>query len=318
VSPVININAASFQMHSKPPIPAAAVKALSTHSRSLKVLEIQHLQRPAFASLSSLGDCRNLEGLYLHVEHRDLEPSWAAERHWLIDTMTEWLSNCADLRKLRLEGVPFCDEIVQNILKSPQVRLEVLSLLLENEITEEFCEALSLQTNLRNLTIRYPPGNTAGESHTEAVQMTFARAVARLQNLTRIDLKFPLAHAALEHIYQSIPSLRHVMLNLQSLDDRHIGALGGLTKLVTLGVMAETSTVTVDAVQRMLDTFAAHPDSDHRNERFTWKKAVELQEFIRKHWGGSFDVVPNPRVGPDDVAGSLPYTHVPPPPESLA
>lgn len=293
----------SFTISSINEIGQEAFKALSAHSSSLKYLVLQSLQRPALTSLNILCHCRALEKFTLEASTIAEEFEWQSTVKQVFEHVVPWLSACADLRTLEMTKVPNATALLGEVLKSPDVRLTMLSVkLLESD--ETFFSSLGHQTQLRHLLIdaKYLL-DVSDPRHTKLVD-----SICSCPELRELTLQNgPLERVDLQRICQRAPLLEDLTFEGE-VTDEVLPVLAQLShlKVLTVNGLSLFSFVGLHSFiqQLAMDEKASHANisisvADQTGAKLSEDEEALVQMEVARLFNGRFEVTD--RQDPDEL-----------------
>jgi hypothetical protein len=229
---------------------------------------------------------------------------WEDEAPRHAQRIAEWLSSCSNLKALTLVSIPFMQQIVTRVLSS-QIRLNSLILsLLVGHLTDEFYEALSKQTELLELNIRWRDNDLPSDLR-QYRQERLVQTIISLPKLKVLSLEEILQQENLELIVQSLLDLEHVELRVRTLDDRCVATLARLQSLKSVKLFGASSTATAEVTRQFLQELAARHQGDFSDEPSVMflaegrHKGFSRKEYrsLREQFGTDvFMMVPKPNL----------------------
>lgn len=254
---------------------------------------------------------RDLESVSLDLDrtwiHANEATDWQGEPPD-VQPIAKWLSSCSRLKNLTLRYFPFLQPIFAQAFGSSPIRLTSLKLtLLIQFISDEMWEALSKQTELEKLEIRWltlaDVPNTVHQSRRERL----VQLVTSCRKLQALTLDEDLHYDDLQLI-MSLPDLQDINLVVHHLDDRCVASLANLISGRSIKLYGITSTATAEATRRLLEViFERHGGeyygdlciwfrTTHQHQGFTKREFIELRQLMKDQFYGLglFNLTPEP------------------------
>ena len=150
----------------------ALFKALSRHAGSLTALRLRNLTPGAFASLDQLKNCTGLKFLSLGGD------KWTSSHASVDSGIVAWLQNCSRLKTLEISSLSSGSHILQEVLRSPNVRLTDLSVEACREGNAPWYTSLHHQQSLKCLCIDLTYVGTADGIFEAISQLSELRALS--------------------------------------------------------------------------------------------------------------------------------------------
>ncbi|KAI0128722.1 hypothetical protein BJ170DRAFT_622715 [Xylariales sp. AK1849] len=279
----------SFQILSYNDISERALAALNMHGGSLKALRLGSLSSHATKCLNVLPNCVALETLNIeNRKHDQIDLTTCGEG--LIKEITAWIQNCKNLRDLTFTDVKDALLIVKDILNTPNIQLNSLSLEGFSSQSEEVSfatwAALGLHGSLEELTLGGQDGTPDGLVIHENPPL--ASSICKLQNLKVLRLiRAVVRTAELRQMVAALPGLTELKFGGEWADDQALESLSNLRGLKVLLINA-LSVFTYEALQ----SFALklnHADHsginvDIVNQMGGWKLSQECEAQLSEYF----------------------------------
>ncbi|KAK3990216.1 hypothetical protein QBC44DRAFT_73200 [Cladorrhinum sp. PSN332] len=292
----------SFTIRSRNDLCSKTFEALTiSHSRSLRRLTLQDLDRVALLALPRLSSCVDLEKLVL-------EGGWGASTfQWEDESlreMKEWLKRCKRLKELELTIIAKATEILNEVLRHGDQAISLTSLTLKLvDHKPEFYQSLASQTNLRRLTLKIVDDSILGA--TDGRRDLFVNALCKMEHLRELDTNELFTSADIEKISRSTHKLEELVLNGDIIRDAFIKELSRMKHLKSINIFGPSS-ITPASLKLLVKEFERHKDeidsalhdglliwiANQMSEvYFPSSEEFLLTEWVRDSFGGKFDIM---------------------------
>ena len=286
-----------FEMISWNSIGAASFDALGRH-KTLQELKLANLSPEAMQNLNQLKDCTELHTLELEDNTR-LTQLEAAHNDVFVEVVA-WLGSCTKLRDLSLKNFSDATAILSQILSSPNLKLNKLSLegyYVRFANSRLFHTALSEQKSLESVWLK---GN--GEDTTSDDLQIMVDGLSNVRNLRELVLKDVSDEFQEEHIASlalSLPLLEEFWTSGDVVSSNLLPALTQLKHLKSLTLYAMTQ-FTCDEIIDFLSQLDMRTQqgfnmslmaSDPNQGNLSDTEQDLIRDYVRANLDGRFDFV---------------------------
>ncbi|KAI0468337.1 hypothetical protein F4859DRAFT_211895 [Xylaria cf. heliscus] len=231
-----------FEILSRNNLDGATFTALNTHAESLRVLHLRSLLPTSIGSLHLLSTCTALESLVIEMEVADGSglDSFSQDE---VAKVAKWISGCKALRELDFNHIRDALPILNEVLQSPEIRLEKLLIQdyqsASTETTSATWGALGQQDRLESLTIASQDSSLDGlvlSHHPELMD-----SICRLSKLVNLNLMQAWVSCTdICRIATALPCLEELSFGGELVDEEVLKHLSRLPQLVLLSINAIT------------------------------------------------------------------------------
>ncbi|KAI1306573.1 hypothetical protein F5Y03DRAFT_134436 [Xylaria venustula] len=230
----------TFEILSRNNLNEDTLDALKTHSKSLRVLDLRSLPTTTLRSVHILSECTALERLLIERE-ASYSDNLSEEE---LSRFAQWVSSCRALRELSFHHIRNPLPILEQVLQTPEIRLETLHIqgsdFVSREVTRATWMALGQQKRLKSLTI--------ASDDQPANDLDFIRypeltdSICHLSNLTTLNLlQSHVSSVDIVRIATALPRLEELSFGGDLFDESVLEPLSKLPKLATLTINAITN-----------------------------------------------------------------------------
>lgn len=238
----------------------------------------------AFGSLDRLQQCTGLETLALKssmAEESDAT-AWVFNHTPAYGRVLGWLQNCSQLKDLAFWNIPCGSQLLQGVLKSPDVRL--VNLLYGTvEATVPWYTLLHHQTSLRDLDIKVYDSELQNQGPVSGRCAGLAQGISQLPELRRLMVNEYFSAKDVGTISEGVRKLEIMSLDGTLIDDMYLEPIGKLPRLKELDVTGH-SEFTSAGLLRFIKRLEKDPDGQHRGFSLSIsKQGIELNRDHENH-----------------------------------
>ncbi|KAI1410551.1 hypothetical protein F5Y13DRAFT_202031 [Hypoxylon sp. FL1857] len=288
----------SFAVNSSNGIGKNALEGLNSHAASLRCLELGSLGIQAMRALNSLADCTALERLVIENDRFSKVDLKVYNKETLKEIIA-WITKCHSLKRLSFRHVINALPIIEEVLKSPNIRLSRLFVVDfgSEDDADDYTEdstawaTLGSQDQLESLTLGLRSG-LIDDLRIHEIP-TLVDSICQLKNLTTLNLtQAHITRVEVNRFALALPRLCEFSFSGEMVDDSILEPLSALPQLTMLSITNPSNFTPDGLVQfsKKLDT----PDHmgirmDILNQvghKLTETQYTRLQSYFRKILGG--------------------------------
>lgn len=245
----------NFSVLSSNDIGYDALDGLMQHAASLRSLSLLSLQSTSLPFLHLLSKCQYLESLEIESSTPSSPSTWAANDKEPLSQVAIWLKENKYLKKLRIDKLGGASKLLSDVLKSPDLRLKELEVVLFDD-DEAFYTALGSQTLLESLHFRSHADITDANNFRHD---NFVESVCSCQALKDLNIMYSgidITPKDLDQFQKSLLDLESLSFDGDWLRDDIFLPLAQMKSLTTINING-ISVFTYEGIKFFLETVKA-------------------------------------------------------------
>lgn len=245
----------NFSVLSSNDIGFDALEGLMAHATTLRTLSLLSLQSTSLAFLHLLSKCQYLESLEVECSNLSPPSTWAAGDDDPFLEVAIWLKENKHLKKLRMDRVGGASKLLSEVLKSPDLRLKDLEVILFDD-EEAFYTALGTQTSLESLHFRSLADVTDSNNFRHD---TLVDSICMCKVLKDLNIMYSGVEITPNDLFQfkeSLPDLETLNFDGDWLTDEVFPPLSQMNSLTVINING-ISVFTYDGMRSFLETVKA-------------------------------------------------------------
>lgn len=245
----------NFSVLSSNDIGYDALDGLMQHASSLRSLSLLSLQSTSLPFLHLLSNCQYLESLEIESSTPTPLSTWAANDKEPLLEVAIWLRDNKYLKRLRIDKLGGASKLLSDVLKSPNLRLKELEVVLFDE-EEAFYTSLGNQTSLESLHVR---SNAEVPDPNNLRHDTFLDSICSCKAIKDLNIMYSgidITPNDLLQIKESLLDLESLSFDGEWLTDEVFPPLSQMKHLTTINING-ISVFTYDEIKSFLETVKA-------------------------------------------------------------